>query len=114
MTIDNDNDKDLDLEAWCCYLRLAPPRLSIDTHFTYRQIMDAIRIQQWFPDYCYYCYSCPLDIDSYEKHIVVHHPGKMAYPGPAPQITTKVLEIIESDERDKMNGIRMWRRTDKK
>jgi hypothetical protein len=102
-------DSDIDIESaeeffdgqWCCHIRPAPPGLSFDTHYTFNQVLEAIRRQRWYPRYCYYCYCCPLSggPDAYEKHIIRHHPGKLAYPGNAPLITVKILEIIEERER---------------
>lgn len=86
---------------WCCYIRPPPPGLSLETHYTYNQVLDAInRQQRWYPRYCYYCYSCPLPSpDAWENHVIRHHPGKLSYPGSAPAITLKILEIIEERER---------------
>ena len=90
--------------VWCCYLRPAPEGLSLDTHYTYNHIMEAMIKQHWYPHYCYYCYSCPLpNPDAWENHVIRHHPGQLAYPGSASLATVKLLEVIEQRERsDKM------------
>jgi hypothetical protein len=87
-------------EAWSCYLRPAPPGLSLDTNYTHNHVMEAIEKQRWYPKYCYYCYSCPLrNPDAWENHVIRHHGGKLAYPGPTPVVTRTILEIIEENER---------------
>lgn len=36
-----------------------------------------------FPPYCYYCDINPFgNVDEYERHIVMKHPGMPGYPGP--------------------------------
>ena len=94
-----DNNIDIDISDWCCYLRPAPRGISIETHYTIQQVLEAVRRQRWYPHYCYYCYSCPLrDVDAWENHVIRHHPDKLTYPGSAPATTVKILEIIEDRE----------------
>jgi hypothetical protein len=87
-------------EPFCCWLRPSPSGLSLDTHCTYRQITQVVQLQQWFPSNCHYCKYRPNHVDDYEKHIVKHHPGKMAYPGPTPEETARALYVVESIERE--------------
>ena len=96
--------------VWCCYLRPAPNNLLCKTVSTTNRVLDAIKHQKWYPRYCYYCYSCIIprsDIDNctnWERHIVRNHPDHMAYPGPAPILTARLLEEIESREYDQQEG----------
>ena len=89
--------EELDRNPWMCYLRPAPPGISLDTHYTYNQVLETIDRQRRTPKYCYYCYRCPLrSTDVWERHVVRHHPGELAYPG---AVTRTMLEIIEENER---------------
>lgn len=93
---DTDDEEEEEIRSWCCYLRPAPRGLSIDTHYTFNHVMDAVNKQRWYPHYCYYCYSCPLQSpNAWENHVIKNHPGKLAYPGTVPAIILKILEIIE-------------------
>jgi hypothetical protein len=83
------------VEPFCCWLRPSPPDLDINLHCTYNRILEAVRIQQWFPPNCHYCKYRPKHVDDYERHIVIEHPGKMAYPGPPPENVTRALCRIE-------------------
>jgi hypothetical protein len=64
------------------------------------QILDAIKIQQWYPPNCHYCNYKPKHVDDYERHIDKNHPSKMAYPGSTPENVGRALYIVESIERE--------------
>ena len=88
------------VEPFCCWLRPAPPGLDINMHCTYSSILEAVNLYQWFPPNCHYCGFRPKHVDDYERHIVKNHPGKMAYPGPAPEKVARALYIVESIEKE--------------
>jgi hypothetical protein len=84
------------VKPFCCWLRPSPPSLDINLHYTYNKILEAVRVQRWFPPNCHYCKYRPKHIDNYETHIIKEHPGKMAYPGPTPENVARALYIVES------------------
>ena len=86
-------------EPFQCWLRPAP-RIDINLHCTYGAILDAIKLQQWYPNNCHYCKYRPKHKDDFESHIVQKHPGRLAYPGPCPLDTARALYIVESIERE--------------
>ncbi|MGH9988595.1 MAG: hypothetical protein ACRD8W_32080, partial [Nitrososphaeraceae archaeon] len=69
-------------------------------HCTYNKILEAVRLQQWFPPNCHYCDYRPKHVDDYERHVVKEHPGKMAYPGPVPENVARALYIVEAIEAE--------------
>lgn len=88
------------VEPFCCWLRPALDNLNIDLHCTYNQILEAVRLQQWYPMNCHYCSYRPKHVDDYENHVVKKHPTKMAYPGPTPENVARALYIVESIEHE--------------
>lgn len=88
------------VEPLCCWLRPAPPDLDINLHCTYNQILEAVRLQQWYPPNCHYCNFKPKHVDDYERHVVKFHPHKAAYPGPTPENVARALYIVESIEKE--------------
>ena len=84
------------VKPFCCWLRPNPPSLDINLHCTYSRILEAVRIQQWFPPNCHYCGYRPKHVNDYERHVVKEHPGKIAYPGPTPQNVARALYIVEA------------------
>jgi hypothetical protein len=87
-------------EPLCCWLRPAPDNLDINLHCTYNKILEAVRIQQWYPANCHYCAYRARHVSDYETHVVKRHPGKPAYPGPTPEKVARALYIVESIERE--------------
>jgi len=89
-----------EVEPFCCWLRPHPPDLDINLPCTYSRILEAVRIQQWFPPNCHYCEYRSKHADDYERHVVKEHPGKMAYPGPTPKNVSGALYIVEAIEEE--------------
>lgn len=87
------------VEPLCCWLRPAP-RININSHCTFTKILEAVNLQQWYPNNCHYCDFRPRHKEDYEKHIVMKHAGKMAYPGPCPEDTARALYIVQSIETE--------------
>ena len=88
------------VEPFCCWLRPATPNLELNLHCTYNQIMDAVKLHQWYPPNCHYCGYIPRHVDDFETHIVTKHPGKLAYPGPTPVKVARALYIVQSIENE--------------
>ena len=88
------------VEPLCCWLRPAPDNLDINLHCTYNQILEAVRIQQWYPPNCHYCNHKPKHVNDYESHVVKYHPRKSAYPGSTPENVARALYIVESIEKE--------------
>jgi hypothetical protein len=79
------------IEPFCCWLRPGPSDLDTKLYRTYNKILEAVKLQGWFPPNCQYCSYRPKHVDHYERHIIKEHPGKMAYPGPPPENVTRAL-----------------------
>jgi hypothetical protein len=62
--------------------------------------LEAIRLQQWYPFNCHYCNFKPKHRDDYERHVVIKHHFKPAYPGPCPEDTARALYIVNSIEKE--------------
>jgi len=88
------------VEPFCCWLRPAPPDLDINMHCTYNSILEAVKLQQWFPLNCHYCGFRPKHVDDFETHVIKNHLGKSSYPGPTPENVARALYIVESIERE--------------
>lgn len=86
------------VEPFCCWLRPNPPNLNINLYCTYDRILEAVKLQQWFPPNCHYCAFRPKHVDDFERHVVKKHSGKPAYPGPAPENVARALYIVEAIE----------------
>ncbi|MGC1134812.1 MAG: hypothetical protein WA941_18435 [Nitrososphaeraceae archaeon] len=57
-------------------------------------------MQRWFPPNCHYCGYRPSHVDDFERHVVKEHPGKIAYPGPAPEHLARALYIVDSNKEE--------------
>ena len=87
------------VEPFCCWLRPAP-KIDINLHCTFDKILQAVNLQQWYPLNCHYCSYQPKHKEEYEGHIGKTHSGKMAYPGPCPEVTARALYIVQSIENE--------------
>ena len=74
--------------------------MDINLHCTYSKILEAVRIQKWFPLNCHFCNYKPKHVDDYERHVAKLHPRRPAYPGPTPENVARAIYIVESIERE--------------
>lgn len=88
------------VEPYCCWLRPSPADLDINLHCTYSKILEAVRIQRWFPPNCHYCKYNPKHVDDYERHVAKEHPHKPGYPGSTPENVARALYIVEAIEEE--------------
>ena len=85
------------VEPFCCWLRPCPSTLHINQHYTYNKILEAVKLQGWFPPNYHYCRYRPKHVDDYERHVVREHQGKLAYPGPPPKNVAQALYTVEEE-----------------